>query len=113
MIKSILFILILISLCPFAKADKTDDYVLKEMKKRHLPGISIAVIRNGKILKVKGYGVQDEKTGKPADSRTLYEIGSVGKTFVACALARSLVRVHDNPPRDLTADCFNGRLLSR
>ena len=86
MIKSILFILIITFLCPFAKADKTDDYVLKEMKKRHLPGISIAVIRNGKILKVKGYGVQDEKTGKPADSRTLYEIGSVGKTFVAVGI---------------------------
>ena len=44
---------------PSAHADAVDDYVLERMRKEHIPGLSLAVIRGGKIIKEKGYGFAD------------------------------------------------------
>ena len=66
-------------------ADKVDDFVKKQMERDHLPGISIAILENGKIIKEKGYGFESLETKKPADAHTLFEIASLGKTMVAVA----------------------------
>ena len=41
-----------------------DEIVAAEMGKRQVPGLSLAIIQDGKIVKAKGYGVT-EKGGKP------------------------------------------------
>jgi CubicO group peptidase (beta-lactamase class C family) len=40
-----------------ARADEADDFIQAQMKMFHLHGISVALIRNGKIIKAQGYGV--------------------------------------------------------
>ena len=39
-----------------AQTDPIDDYIQVEMKKRKIPGLALVVIRNGEVVKMKGYG---------------------------------------------------------
>jgi len=69
-----------------ARADKTDDYIKAEMQKAHIPGVSIAVIKDGKIIKAEGYGVANVELNVPAKPETVYKIGSVSKQFIASGI---------------------------
>ncbi len=47
------------------------------------PGGAVLVVRNGEVLISKGYGVADIRTGEAITPKTLFNIGSITKTFVA------------------------------
>lgn len=66
-----------------ASADKIDDLVLREMKKSEVPGMSVAVIQNGKVIKLKGYGYANVEHQVKVTPSTMFEIGSIGKMFTA------------------------------
>jgi len=66
-----------------AFADKLDDAILAEMKRSHTPGISIAVVKNGKIIREQGYGFADLENQVKVTPATVFQSGSVGKTFTA------------------------------
>src|SRR5689334_9924969 len=87
-----LAVFVLLALVPQARAqtDKVDEYVQAEMRKEKIPGLSIAVVRNGEVVKAKGYGLANVELGVPATPDTVYQIGSVGKQFTA-TLAMMLV----------------------
>ncbi len=53
------------------------------MKKGHIPGLSIAVIQDGKILWAEGFGIKNTKTGEPVDKDTVFEAASLTKPFFA------------------------------
>src|SRR5215475_14256606 len=67
----------------FAQADKVDDFVNAEMQKRHIPGVSIAVVKNGEVIKATGYGLANVELNVAAAPETIYQSGSVGKQFTA------------------------------
>lgn len=69
-----------------ARADKVDDYIQGEMKKRQIPGVSVAVVREGKVLLAKGYGAANVEHATPATADTVYELASVTKQFTATAI---------------------------
>jgi len=71
---------------PIAQADQSDDFIQAQMKMFHLHGISVAVIRNGTIIKAQGYGVADDERKTPASTDTVYKIGSVSKQFIATGI---------------------------
>jgi len=53
------------------------------MRAEHLPGMTISIVKNGEVLLARGYGYADLEAGAPVDPETsLFEIGSVSKTFV-------------------------------
>src|SRR2546422_5413982 len=54
-----------------ACADSLDDYVQAEMAKRHIPGLSLAVVREGQLLIAKGYGLANVELGVPASAATV------------------------------------------
>lgn len=66
-----------------AQADKVDEYVKAEMEKRKIPGVSVAVVRDGKVLLEKGYGLANVELNVAATPETIYQSGSVGKQFTA------------------------------
>src|ERR1041384_4755075 len=83
MVRPILFFSILgalLSACS-ALADKVDDYIRFRMEKEHIPGLSLAVVREGKVIKAKGYGVASLELNAPANPNTVYQIGSLTKQF--------------------------------
>ncbi len=82
----------LLALVPqaWAQADKVDEYVQTAMRKQKIPGLSIAVVRDGEVVKAKGYGLANVELGVAATPDTIYQSGSVGKQFTA-TLAMMLV----------------------
>lgn len=78
------FLLVSTALC--AQADDVDSYVQAQMQKRHIPGLSLAVVRDGKVIKAQGYGLANVELNVPATVTSVYEIGSVTKQFTATAV---------------------------
>src|SRR3954471_21005689 len=78
--------LVLVLATAAARADEVDDYVTARMTKAHTPGASIAVIKDGKVVKVKGYGLANVELKVPATEETVYELGSITKQFTATAI---------------------------
>ncbi len=64
-----------------------DDYVAECMKRWEIPGMSVAVIENGKLSYIKGYGVKE--IGKPdkVDENTLFAVASNSKAFTGLSVA--------------------------
>ena len=69
-----------------ARADKVDDYVEKQRQQLHLPGVSLAVVRDGQLIKSRGYGLANLELNVRATEDTVYEIGSNTKQFTAAAV---------------------------
>lgn len=57
-----------------------------EIGKGQLPGFAIGVVKNGKLIYAKGFGVAKLGTNTPITSRSLFHMASVTKTFVATAV---------------------------
>lgn len=63
-----------------------DAYVRQVMHDWHVPGLAIAVVKDGKVVLARGYGVRE--LGKPGavDADTLFDIASNTKAFTVAAL---------------------------
>ena len=64
-----------------------DAYVASSMKTFDVPGMAVAIVKDGKILVAKGYGVRKLGEATPVDEFTLFGIGSNTKAFTTAALA--------------------------
>ena len=60
--------------------------VPKQMREGKMPGLSIAVVKNGETIYAEGFGSRDLEKNLPATTDTLYGIGSITKSFVAIAV---------------------------
>jgi D-alanyl-D-alanine carboxypeptidase len=67
-------------------ADEIDRYVDSRLKRDNIPGASIAVVREGKVIKARGYGLADVEHNVPATEHTVYQWASVTKQFTAAAV---------------------------
>lgn len=63
-----------------------DTFVETQMHTQKVPGIAIAVLRNGKIVVAKGYGWANVELNVPVTTETMFQSGSVGKMFTAAAV---------------------------
>jgi CubicO group peptidase (beta-lactamase class C family) len=64
-----------------------DAYIARDMKTFDVPGIAIAIVKDGKVVFAKGYGVRKLGDATPVDENTLFGIGSNTKAFTSAALA--------------------------
>jgi len=64
-----------------------DAYVARAMKALDVPGMAVAIVKDGKVVVSKGYGVRKLGEATPVDENTLFGIGSNTKAFTAAALA--------------------------
>ena len=69
-----------------AAADSVDDYVRAVMEKKKIPGVSVAIVRDGKLAKAEGYGFANVELSVPASADTIYQSGSTGKQFTAAGI---------------------------
>jgi CubicO group peptidase (beta-lactamase class C family) len=65
---------------------KIDEFIKAEMQKQKIPGVSLAVIRDGQIIYAKGYGYANVEHQVPVKTETIFQSGSVGKQFTAMAI---------------------------
>lgn len=68
-------------------SDSLDTYINREMKRWNLPGCAVAVIYDGKVVSMKGYGVREVGKTAKVDENTLFQIASNTKAFTGTALA--------------------------
>lgn len=77
-------VLLVAWLCvPSAFADRVDDFVKAQMEQRRIPGLALAVVRNGKELKHAAHGFANLELKVSARKETAFEIGSITKQFTA------------------------------
>jgi len=88
----LLVILFTISLCSNAQIStgklkaSVDSLVTAEMERQKFPGVSVVVVRDGKIDFVKGYGLANIEHNVAVKPGTVFQSGSVGKQFAAFAI---------------------------
>ena len=59
------------------------DTIFDSVFKADEPGGAVLIEKNGKIIYEKGFGIEDITTKKPIGTNTLFNVGSISKTFVA------------------------------
>jgi CubicO group peptidase (beta-lactamase class C family) len=73
----------------------------------HVPGVAVAVIRNGKVVQVAGYGVLAEGSSQKVNADTLFSVGSVSKVATASIILRMVaagkLNLDSNVDRYLTS----------
>jgi CubicO group peptidase (beta-lactamase class C family) len=82
----LLSFILLLTLSAAVHADQVDDYVKAQMERQHVPGVSVVVIKDSKIVKLEGYGLVNVELNVPARPDTVYKIGSVSKQFIATGI---------------------------
>jgi CubicO group peptidase (beta-lactamase class C family) len=63
-----------------------DSLVGRALRTFDVPGIAVCVIKDGKVVHSKGYGVRSLDTQQPVDENTLFGIASNSKAFTTAAL---------------------------
>lgn len=63
-----------------------DTYVSEEMARQKIPGIAVAIVRNGSAIKAQGYGEANVEHRVAVTTDTIFQSGSLGKQFTAAAL---------------------------
>jgi CubicO group peptidase (beta-lactamase class C family) len=71
---------------PPAPPPDIDAWVARAMKTFDVPGIGLAIVKDGKVVLAKGYGVRKLGSAEPVDGKTLFGIASNTKVFTAAAL---------------------------
>jgi CubicO group peptidase (beta-lactamase class C family) len=62
--------------------------IYERMEHYSVPGVSIAVINNGRIEWAKGYGLADVAAGRGVDTETLFQVASIGKPVTTAGALR-------------------------
>ena len=68
--------------------DSLDNYIVQGMKDWNIPGLAIAIVKDGQVVVMEGYGVRNLETKEPVDENTLFMIASNSKLFTGTALAQ-------------------------
>ena len=66
-----------------ARLDSLHAFVQEQMARRHISGLSLAIIQDGNIVVARGYGVTDESSRTPVTAATLFQAGSISKPVSA------------------------------
>jgi CubicO group peptidase (beta-lactamase class C family) len=69
-----------------ANTAPVDEYVKAEMQRQHIPGLSLLVAKNGKIVQAEGFGLANVELQVPVKPESVFQSGSVGKQFTATAV---------------------------
>ena len=63
--------------------DDLDTFVMEQMARRHIAGLSLAVVQDGRIIAARAYGVTDDGGSRPVSTTTLFQAGSISKSVAA------------------------------
>lgn len=84
---SLLFLCISATLSAQISESELDVLVGRTLQTFNVPGIAVGIVKDGKLVVAKGYGVTNIKTHQKVDANTLFGIASNSKSFTTAALA--------------------------
>jgi CubicO group peptidase (beta-lactamase class C family) len=64
-------------------SDRIDAVVRAEMTRQRIPGVAVAVVHEGKVVKLQGYGYANVEHAVPVTPDTIFQSGSIGKQFTS------------------------------
>ncbi len=67
-------------------ASYVDDYIVREMERRQIPGVAVAVVREGRVVKMRGYGLASVELNVAVTPHTVFDLASITKPFTATAI---------------------------
>src|SRR4029078_10850102 len=76
---------------------KLDEYIARHMRETGAPGMTLALANRDGLIRVSTYGFADTKAGLRVVPETMFEIGSISKSFVGLAL----MQLHQEGKLDL------------
>jgi CubicO group peptidase (beta-lactamase class C family) len=68
---------------------RLDEFIARHMQEAGAPGMTLALASRDGLLRVSQYGFADIKTAQRVQAQTLFEIGSISKSFVGVALLQA------------------------
>jgi hypothetical protein len=80
---------IFISFCLFSQDSlqiKLGNYVMQQMQVSFTPGVAVGVVKHGKVLLAKGYGLSNVELATYTDANSAFQLLSVSKQFIAGAI---------------------------
>ena len=80
------------------QTEKVDAFVRETMAANHIPGLSLAVLRDGKIILAKGYGVSNLELVTPVTEKTAFVSFSLTKSFTGVATMMLVEEVKSRSP---------------
>jgi CubicO group peptidase (beta-lactamase class C family) len=66
--------------------EQIDAYVKAEMTRQKIPGVAVAVVKGGKVVVAKGYGLANVELRVAVTPETVFQSGSLGKMFTAAVV---------------------------
>lgn len=67
--------------------DSLESYIIRGMADWEIPGLALAMVKDGEVIMAKGYGYTKAGGTEPVDANTLFMIGSLTKAFTATTMA--------------------------
>ncbi len=81
------FLITLLFLRPaYSQTDKAEADILKIMEEAPVTGLSVAVVKNNRIIYTHAFGVKDRETNTPLTTDCLFRIASISKSFSATSI---------------------------
>ena len=107
MLRKIALVLATTALATAQKLDGFDAFANQELRDWKCDGFAIAVVKDGKVILSKGYGLRDVKKNLPVTEKTLFAIGSSTKSFTVTSMGVLVDQGKldwDKPVRDYLPD---------
>jgi len=82
----LVFLLTISCLAQNSVETRVDEYIRAEMQAQQIPGLALAVIKDGKMMIARGYGLANVEHQVPVKPETIFQSGSTGKQFTATAV---------------------------
>jgi CubicO group peptidase (beta-lactamase class C family) len=89
-----------------------DSIIRQQIADKHIIGVSVGIMQNGKTVFARGYGIADVKTSSPVTPTTMFAIGSVTKQFT-CSSMLMLQEQHKLSVDDPVSKYFPGLTRAR
>src|SRR6185503_5180939 len=67
---------------------RLDEYIVRHMRETGAPGMTLALANRDGLIRASTYGFADTKAGMKVANETMFEIGSISKSFVGLALVQ-------------------------
>src|SRR5574338_1179206 len=65
---------------------RVDSVVRAEMARQRIPGVAVAIVKNGAVMMAAGYGESNVELHAPVTAETMFQSGSVGKQFTSAGV---------------------------
>jgi len=84
----LLLLLLIFKLTAYTQVDSTEIIINRIIKEQRITGASVAVVKNGKTILNKGYGLANAEHNVPVTSETVIRLGSMSKQFFTTAILK-------------------------